>query len=429
MPFPDEKTVQLDHLEIYSPGQTLTLTPHKPPNPWGWRLYPLPKDLTHEATELSEEGKKLTRLEMVFKHSQPHRLDPDIQKIESNKMKVRILDIIRNDTRGPYTPGTQKLKCEVLQVPSDTPSNNNHQVPAVGEVIFLKVYDPMFFPRNVSEIDAQWKVTARADMALSNEVGAYGLLHQHSLTGSPNIAPQWLGCWTTEVETTDDAYKGRTRHVAVVALEYIDGVCLQKLLYTDESGELSYIGDHSRVGSDVAELRAMGTEARLGVMEDLLANISRQYRAGVNKYAMIPKNVIVSFRRGTEAFERPRVSLVDYEQHYIGPFRDPPHNRWARLEKPVHPWYRWGYKRLELFFRCRWFPSDWEVVDGNCHRLEQWLVGTFGPLGGNDEYSPSFEADLSQAEKEALLDASRKFKAEKEAASAKPTGVGEAGTL
>ncbi|KAK2043877.1 hypothetical protein LZ31DRAFT_585048 [Colletotrichum somersetense] len=364
MPFPDEKTVQLDHLEIYSP------------------------DLTHEATDLSDDDKKLTRLEMVFKYNQLHRLNPDIQKNESNKMK---------------------LKCEVLQVPSDTPSSNNHQVSAVAEVIFLKVYDPMFFPQNVSEIDAQWKVTARADMALSNEVGAYGLLHQHSLTGSPNIAPQWLGCWTTEVVTTDDAYKGRTRHVAVVALSYIDGVCLQKLLYTDENRELCYIGDHFRVGSDVTELRALDTDACLDVMEDLLANISRQYRAGVNKYGMIPQNVI--------------------EQHYIGPFRDPPHNRWARLEKPIRPWYRWDFKRLELFFRCRWFSSDWEVVDGNCHRLKQWLVDTFGPLRGNDEYSPLFEADLSQAEKEALLDASRKFKAEKEAASAKPTEVGEAGTL
>ncbi|KAK2021815.1 hypothetical protein LX32DRAFT_229031 [Colletotrichum zoysiae] len=67
----------------------------------------------------------------------------------------------------------------------------------------------------------------------------------------------------------------------------------------------------NRRSLDVAESRALDTEARLSVMEDLLANISRQYRAEVNKYGMIPQNVTVSIRHGSEMSTRPRVTLVD----------------------------------------------------------------------------------------------------------------------
>ncbi|KAK6213796.1 hypothetical protein QIS74_09798 [Colletotrichum tabaci] len=426
MPFLDETTLSSDHEKLYSPGQTLSLTPHRAPKPWGWKYYSMPPDLKDEDTAQSEDDKKLTRLAMVFQEgNQPHRLDRQIQKDESKKMKVEVLELFGIDRFGEYTPGTQKLKCKVLQVPSD--SSDDHQNSAVDDIIFIKVFDPMFFPRNVSAIDIEWKVTARADMALSNEVGAYEFLYKHGLTGSPHVAPQWLGCWTAEVQTTDLEYGGRTRHVGVIALEYIDGICLQKLLRTNEDGEHYYIGDRLRLDDDVKTLKQLDQATRFGVIEDLLADVVVQYKAGVNHPCIFPENVIVSFRRGSEELERPRVSLVGYKDSVIGPLRQPPRNFWAKYPRPIHPWFRFSYKRLRLFFLCRWFPSDWQPDDNErCRPLGVWLVDTFGPFANNDKYSGWFEPNRVIAARAAASVARREL--QEIAAATKPMESGETET-
>ncbi|KAK1996624.1 hypothetical protein LX36DRAFT_712265 [Colletotrichum falcatum] len=266
-----------------------------------------------------KDDEKLGRLEMVFEHKdQPHRLDRQIQKNEPNKIKVKVFDIIHSDTREPYTSGTQKLKCQVLRIPSDIPGpsdthiHKNRQDSAVGGVIFVKVFDPMLFPRHISFIDTQWTITARADMALSNEVGAYEYLHQKYLTGSPYIASQWVGCWTAEVATTDPSYKGRTRHVVVVVLEYIDGICLQKVLRINEVDELVYVGDRVSVGEDVQKLRG--------------------YQVNLNLTQIYPEKVMVSFPKRPDESKGLRVSLVGYKDCSIGPLQELP-----KRERPGRP--------------------------------------------------------------------------------------------
>ncbi|WQF84735.1 hypothetical protein CDEST_09749 [Colletotrichum destructivum] len=425
MPFLDEITLSRDHEKLYSPGQTLSLTPHKAPNPWGWKYYRMPPDLKDEATAQGAEDRELTRLAMVFQEgNQPHRLDRQIQKDESKKMKVEILELFGIDRFGEYTPGTQKLKCKVLQVPSN--SNDDHQLPAVDDIIFIKVFDPMFFPRNVSAIDMEWKVTARADMALSNEVGAYGFLYKHGLTGSPHVAPQWLGCWTAEAQTTDLEYEGRTRHVGVIALEYIDGICLQKLLRTNEDGEHHYIGDRLRIDDDVKALVQLDQATRFGVIEDLLADVVIQYKVGVNHPCIYPENIVLSFRRGSEELKRPRVSLVGYKDSIVNPLRHPPRNSFADYPKPIHPFFRISYKRLRLFFLCRWFPSDWQPDENErCRPLDRWLMNTFGPFADNEKYNDRIERNPVIAARAAVLIAARRLR--EKAAAIKPTEAEETG--
>ncbi|KAK1978361.1 hypothetical protein LZ30DRAFT_599318 [Colletotrichum cereale] len=430
MPFRDENVLSLDHEKLYSPGQTLSLTPHRAPKPWGWEYYPMPPDLKDVDTAQSEEDMKLTRLDMVFQEkNQPHRLDRQIQKDESRKMKVEILEAIRSDNSGRYTPGTQKLKCKVLQVPSGSPSNNDPQYPAVDNVIFIKVFDPMFFPRNVSFIDSQWKVTARADMALSNEAGAYEYLHGRDLTGKSNLAPEWLGCWTAEVQTTYPEYEGRTRYVGVIALEYIDGICLQKLLWTNEDGEHFYIGDHLNVDDDVKKLKELDQETRLGVIKDLLDGAVKQYQVNVNHSCIWPENVILSFRRGSEELERPRVSLVGYKDSSVGALRQPPRTFWSRYQKPIHPWYRFSYTRLRLFFLCRWFPSDWQPDENpeESRPLSVRIVDAFGPLEYSNDCSGWFEPRILREKRQAELATSREL--QEKSTATKPAETGETETV
>ncbi|KAJ0162284.1 hypothetical protein CTA2_4803 [Colletotrichum tanaceti] len=423
MDFPDEAIVRRDHATLYSRGQTLSLTTHKVPKPWGWQYYPMPPGLASEETGLSEEDKDLSLVQMVFQDkNQPHNLNRQIQRDESKKMKVEILDVILGNDREGYTPGTQKLKCKVLQVPSNTTWAHEQHTPALDSVIFIKAFDPMFYPRFVDAIEMNWKVTARADMALSNEAGSYAFLHKHGLTGAPHIAPQWFGCWTLEVETTDPAHQGRTRHVGAIALEFVDGICLGKLFETDE------LGHYPTRDDDVKTLIQVDETTRLGTIEDLLANIVVQYKIGVNHIHIHPENVIVSFRRGSEVLERPRVSLVGYTDSVVGPLRQPPRNMFAKYPRPIHPWFRFDYSRLEPFFDCHWLPRHWQD-DDDCLRLDQWLVDTFGPFENNDKYIGYMELDTELDEKAAALLASGNFHVEiEEAAVTQPTDDGDTDT-
>lgn len=348
----------------------------------------MPLDLDVEDTGQLEEDKRLTRVGIVFQEkNQPHNLDLNVQKDESKKIKVEILKINNNNCSESYTPGTQKLKCKVLQVPSIAPSHEDQQTPVVGDVIFIKVFDAMFFPRVISAIDMHFKVTARADMALSNEVGAYAFLYKQGLTGAPHIAPQWLGCWTAEVQSSSPEYQCRTRHVGVVALEFIDGICLQKLWVRNELDKQVYVGDIPRVDDDTETLLQVDEATRLGTMKDLLADIVKQYKVGVTHYHIRPENVIVSFRRGSQELARPRVSLVGYKDSVVGPLREPPRNKFARYPNPTHPYWRFNYERLESFFDCHWLPVHWKTGDSaSCPRLDKWMLETFGPFDG-DKYS------------------------------------------
>ncbi|KAK2016197.1 hypothetical protein LZ32DRAFT_655903 [Colletotrichum eremochloae] len=164
----------------------------------------------------SDEDKKLTRLEIVFQeNNRLHRLNHEIQKSEPKKMKVE---------------------------------NQNRQGSAVGDVIFIKVFDPMLFPRNVNFIVSQWKVTDRVDMVLSNEVGAYELLHQHNLTGSPHSAPHGSAAGLLKFKPPPPGMKD--------ALDMSES-----LLWIEE---------------DIQMLKKLDQPIRLSVMKDLLANISKQ---------------------------------------------------------------------------------------------------------------------------------------------------------
>ncbi|KAF9879201.1 hypothetical protein CkaCkLH20_03434 [Colletotrichum karsti] len=385
MSFPDAATILKDHKKLYSPGKILHITPHGAPKPWGWKFYPMPPDLGDEEIGQAAADKTLTRAGLVFREkNQPHNLDRSIQKDDSLKMKVEIL-AVHGTGPGTYSPGIQKLKCKVLEVPLTPPLYENQRTPAVGDVIFIKAFDPMFFPRVVDPMEAHFKVTARADMALSDEVGAYAFLYKHGMTGAPHIAPQWFGCWTAEVQSTDPNFQ--TRYVGVIALEFIDGICLQKLFVKDDVGNQIYVGDMPDLDDDTKTLLQVDVATRLGTMKDLLAGVVRQYKIGLSHYHIHPESVILTFRRGSQDLERPRVSLVGYTKSVVHPLRDPPRNVYANYTRPIHPFYRFNYSRLEAFFNCHWLPLGWKTNHPRISPLlNYWLLRTFGPLD-SDEYS------------------------------------------
>ncbi|KDN69284.1 hypothetical protein CSUB01_09047 [Colletotrichum sublineola] len=259
----------------------------------------------------SDEDKKLTRLEIVFQeNNRPHRLNHEIQKGEPKKRKVE---------------------------------NQNHQGSAVGEVIFIKV-------------------TARVDMVLSNEVGAYELLHQHNLTGSPHSAPHGSAAGLLRFKPPPPGMKD--------ALDMSES-----LLWIDE---------------DIQMPKKLDQPIRLSI--------------GVNNPDIYPENDIVSFHNGSEESERPRVSrvllwlatktltwaLFVFHRATLGP----------GLKDPFTP----GIDGVTRGWRCSSFAVGFLPIG----RL--WTAVAIDCPNG---------LWLSKAEKEAALVASRKLK--EKLAATKPT--------
>ncbi|KAF9879376.1 hypothetical protein CkaCkLH20_02919 [Colletotrichum karsti] len=384
----DQVRIQ-DHDELYSEGQTIELTPHKAPKPWGWKWYPMPPDLTSDDIRQTDESKRIPRMQQVFQ-DKPHNLDLEIQKDAMRKMKVEVLEVLSvNNRSGSFIPGTQKIKCRVLEVPSVISSADLQQTPVIGDVIFLKVYDALFWPHHVNSVNSYIRLTARADMAMSDEVGAYQTLYNAGLTGPSSVAPQWLGCWTAEVPTTDPSFQGQTRFVGVIALEFLDAICLKDLWVTKQFRKPIYLGDSSKLTKDGREIieGQLDRATRLGTIEDLLDGIVKQYKVNVTHEIIHPENVLISLRGGggSRNLTRPRVSLVGYKNSVVGSFREPPQDVFAKWPNPPHPFRRFNTQILGHFLKYmdpKWKVNDPETVLA----VDKWLLKTFGSLDG-DKYT------------------------------------------
>ncbi|KAF4912417.1 hypothetical protein CGCVW01_v011116 [Colletotrichum viniferum] len=118
-----------------------------------------------------------------------------------------------------YNPGPQKVLCKVVQTASATSGGYGEKALALGQLVLLKLYDPLFWHLKVPLLENYFKVTVRAYKAQSVEVGAYSHLFRAGLTGFPQLAPQFHGCWTIAVHSTDPEYAGQVRHVVALAID------------------------------------------------------------------------------------------------------------------------------------------------------------------------------------------------------------------
>ncbi|WYZ35082.1 hypothetical protein EsH8_I_001358 [Colletotrichum jinshuiense] len=384
--FVEDRDNLLDRKEVYSEGRRLRLSPHKPLPPYGSHLYPLPKGL--KATEMmpSAEEKVCSLTRLVFDpRNAPLNLDENNQHDKDAEMEVEILRIIGDKPGSGYNPGPQKVLCRVVVAPSTSPSNQKQEIPIKGQLLFLKIFDALFWHKVVDVTKRQFKVTIQADSAFSDEFGAYHFLYECGCTGFPDIAPEFYGGWTTKVASVNSIFANRFRHVAVLAIEYVDGVCLQDLflptgpipkivkLYMDSSAPASFNTDQDQ---------------RMKIIAKLMDGTVTQELLGLDHCEFHPKNVIVSMRNQGQPLEEPRAVLVGYGRALVDDLRTEPAKFWKHFPTKHHPIIRFGWHRLDPF--KGWIPLAWrgpahDVDDAPL--LDKWMVETFGPLTDNPEYT------------------------------------------
>ncbi|KAF5513047.1 hypothetical protein CGCA056_v012593 [Colletotrichum aenigma] len=177
MAFDNDWDVYEDHAELYHSGKRLILTPHKSPAPFGSSFYPDPPNLTSKQMTPTDEERSFSRTQLVFSESNgPLDFDETKQNDKSSQVHLEILDMVDGGYGAQYTAGPQKVLCKVVQTASASSDDNENKALVLGQLVFLKLYDPLFWPLKVDLSECCFKVAVRAGFAQSNEVGAYSHL-------------------------------------------------------------------------------------------------------------------------------------------------------------------------------------------------------------------------------------------------------------
>ncbi|KAF9871935.1 hypothetical protein CkaCkLH20_10567 [Colletotrichum karsti] len=383
-------SISLDQKAAYSPGKRLHLTPHKPPPPYGSCLYPMPEGVNVDSLEMTEEEENLSEREICFDpRNAPLNIDESNQGNKDFGMEVEILQMIGGVPDDVGSLGTHKLLCRVIVAPSATPYTNEQRVPIEGQQLFLKIFDPLFWFDVEVDISVDGlRPTSLADMAISDEFAAYHYLFAKGMTGMPHLAPDFLGGWTTEVESVLSSFRGMKRVVTVLATEYIDGVCLGALYET--SGPVDKIIKLHDDGKKSSTLRT-GFKHRMRIMAKIMDGTISQEFIGVHHGEFHPRNFIITMRNLGQPVKEPRVAMVGWHSAIVDHLRQEPVEMYRHFTKKIHPYMRFRWNRRLLPFEG-WIPSEWKGPEDNIKdspMLSQWMVKTFGSVATVD--NPTYE--------------------------------------
>ncbi|KAK2042636.1 hypothetical protein LZ31DRAFT_585771 [Colletotrichum somersetense] len=268
---------------------------------------------------LLDEQKNQTLTQLVFDPKNQPSSGESFQHDESSEMVVVIQKLIGGTPGFGYKPGPQKLLCKCL---------------------FLKVYGALLWHKFVD-------ITKR----------------------------------TLKVASVNEEFKGMSRQVAVLALEYVNGVCMQELF--DLSGPVEVvklIAKDQNPASFETDLNQ-----RLELMAQLMNGTLTQEKAGLDHCDLRPRNVIVTMETKKA---RPRAVLVGYGNAIVDELRQQPAEAWKYFPNKAHPNVRFGWSRLEPFegrvSSERRSPE--EKADGSLLPLG-WMIKKFGGLINNPNYT------------------------------------------
>ncbi|KAH0427461.1 hypothetical protein CcaCcLH18_09629 [Colletotrichum camelliae] len=360
---PDIVLIPRDRDTIYSVGETLVLTPHTTPNPYG-HLYPNPPDLQPSDMVPSEEEKGFSRYDFVFDpKNRPHHFDDRKQDLKDDQLHVQILEDIPSN-RGEGIFVGLSLQCRV------TKTSMQQQSLRVGDSIFIKLYDPLFWCTG-NLWDAPLKVT------------------QKGLTGFPHLVPEFFGSWTAAVQSTNPRFSDKLRHVRVLALEYIDGIQLDKL-FIPMAGPIHPTVKMYKATSTPASFDA-DEDTRMEVMKKLIWENMEQEFAGITHGDLHPRSFMISMRHGDTILDAPRVLLIGWRTSVIDSLSKDPYQAFALFSKPMHPFNRFNIIRLHEFLG--WISPTWlgrKDAPRDSWQLHKWFFETFGTIV--DENNSNFQA-------------------------------------
>jgi hypothetical protein len=331
----------------YASAFTATITEHVPPRPFGLpSVYP-PAEPPYDTSD--ERLKTLTQTRLVVTcppMEADHDTDGAVTKKPLAKATLKVDGPIAvKDGRGP-----QLVVCTI------TPQGN-HSKPFQAAA---KIFDPLYYSfQNENAPHRPVATTLKADSDYSIEAAAYVHLQKTGQTGA--FAPEYYGSWTF---TLPICHRGAQfeRHVRLLLVEYVDGVCMRDLCY-QESPPLAFTEEH-----------------RLDVLANILDGAARMDHSGINQRDLVPRNIMLQLE--PEAEDSPeggrprfvqRAVLIDYNISVVYHLSPEEWKYHEATELPMNP--------MDLFWNIslddfgHWVPKRWQCSG---RAQQEWLMERFG---------------------------------------------------
>lgn len=344
----------------YASAFTVCITEHVPPRPFG--LPPSVYPCVEPPYDTSDKHLKTLTQTRLIVTCPPIEANHDADGPVSTKPAKATLKadgpIAVKDGRGP-----QLVLCTIT--PKDKHSNPFQAV--------AKIFDPLYYSfQNNDAPHRPVATTLKADSDYSIEAAAYALLQKTGQTGA--FAPEYYGSWTFTLPIRHRGIQ-HERHVRLVLVEYIDGVCMRDL-YCRQSAPLGFTEEH-----------------RLDVLADILDGAAKMDHSGVNQRDLRPCNIMLQLRpeakdqleeEEEEEEGRPRVVqravLVDYSSAVVYHLAAEDWEHREATELPPNPMDLSWNMSLEDF--GSWVPKRWQC---NRRAQQEWLEERFG---GQNAYAP-----------------------------------------
>ncbi|KAI8251307.1 hypothetical protein K4K58_008952 [Colletotrichum sp. SAR11_239] len=411
-PFPElartptsEAFSSLQHIERrrYDPRSIITLYRYSPGRTHGQSRYfrnPLPEDLPSGWLR---------------------GFDPTAQTSTKTAAHIEIIRPIRSGEGGI----SQVHECEVVHAPRRRKSHaslanielNGKKGPRLRLV--AKFFDAMFIPGISDE---------NLEGIFSQEDAALKRLFRKKLTGHPHLAPEYYGSWATKfVIGRDDKGCEIHRCVGVILIEYIEGQSIPQLcgIRMDNNYLVPPTGPVALHRSDTGVATVeLHRDNRVQVMKQLLDGISRHIHAGVDRFHLSRRNVLITMRSNGRDLEKIRVVMLNYSLSSVWS-----HTKWAtvpyrgkniieELPRPPHPAQHFGVWEWPEFHSanvlpdfCGWLSDD-PIRDSHLAEFKRWLVSEegFGEIQSTTVYSNSAIFEQLIQEKRAALQQAKEQK-------------------
>ncbi|KAJ0300837.1 hypothetical protein Brms1b_012652 [Colletotrichum noveboracense] len=388
--------IEEDWEQAYKLGTSITLTPHKPSNPFGAPAFPIPANVNIADMEFNDRLFEMSRSEHALHHLPPpytpmtreQRIAADLPPCWPTKAELAspengkpvTLKLMKLLKGGPWL-GPATFLCEVRSEPFYFPFSRPYKLP---KHVVAKFQDPLLFEVEHPEEQGPFNEFGRANINFSRETAAYEHLREKGYHGVPakppkdsrvcaHIAPEYYGAFIAEIKCYNPALRGEaaflTRSVGVILLEHIDGRSILDLC-TTHSGRTLLPQTPLQPFRNAHGTLDTSKQARLDILKIFIDGYVHQLHAGVTHDAIAPENIIVAPSRGPS----PRVALLHYRGSIVNSKRKEPLRAWGSPDHPPHP-YDVFKNRHYLRRLAGWFPPQW--MDEDNTEYEDWLIETF----------------------------------------------------
>ncbi|KAK0742462.1 hypothetical protein B0T21DRAFT_434730 [Apiosordaria backusii] len=348
----------------YTPGTTLFVHRHTPPEPFGWQYtgQPRPGGGPARADEAA---------------------DGKIQfALDNPPMEAALSD---SDSDGEGGNGDEEM---------EGGGGKKGKRKRKGKVYVAKIYDGVDYPTRCKSTLAEcWReidCMTKADQEYSLEAHSYATLKSCGLQrkGQPGIAPRFRGSYTFARETgrlSRSGRKKRVRWVRMVLLEFVKGESMKDMTAraTTTNSKKKKTGHHGRI-----DYSLLPSEAdRLKVLRQILEAEVRLYWEDtmINHGNLDPSNVMIRPDFSIAITGWTSAELCDFHkkrEHPLQEVEDGIRDGPVEVQSPIEEYWPFcpSYRR-ELTKKGSW--KDWipEAWRKDPRLAGRWLIETFG----NDE--------------------------------------------